>query len=479
MLKKLAEIILVALVLVAFVGVRSYRLSTPLADWHSSRQADTAAVARNFVQEKFDLLYPQSDSLWALSQLQLPNPNRYFMNEFPLYNAAVALVYKYYGINHVYGRMVSIAISTVGALYLYLLTKYLLGRRIALASLLYYSLLPYNIYYGRVFMPDPSFAAFSIIALYYGVKFAQSNKVGHGLLMALTFAVATLVKPYAVFLIIPLGYWILRRRGLQVLRQPTMYLYLALGILPLILWRYHLSLHPEGSFASHWLLNGGNIRFTGAFFRWIIFDRLNRLIFASGGFVLLMVGIFFAHLKKNTSLFLVWAGAVFLYITIFAKGNVNHDYYQLPIVAPGVVLAVIGASELVKLGKTRLSRWLNSALAVSLFTLSLAFGWYEVRDFFNINNPAIVEAGRKVDAITPQDAIVIAPYFGDQSFLSHTIRTGWPVGGNIEERIEDGATHYVTTSRDQEYNELKQKYQLIFENDQFSIIELVLDGKTD
>jgi 4-amino-4-deoxy-L-arabinose transferase-like glycosyltransferase len=477
--KKLTELFLVVTILIGFVAVRFYRINTPLADWHSSRQADTAAVARNFVQEKFDLLYPQSDSLWALSERQLPNPNRYFMNEFPLYNATVALIYQNFGINHVYGRIVSVVISLIGAAYLYLLAKQLVGRKVGLAALLYYSFLPYNIYYSRVFMPDPTFAAFSIITLYYCVKYVETKKVTHGLLMGLTFAVATLVKPYAVFISIPMTYWLIRNRGWKVLLDYTIYLYALIAIVPLILWRYHLSLYPEGSFASAWLLNGGNIRFTGAFFRWLIFDRLNRLIFATGGFVLFITGFIAAHQKKNTSLFFVWAGAVFLYYTIFAKGNVNHDYYQLPIVAPGVVLAAIGAKALIDLGRTKIAKYINSLIVLALFLISIAFGWFEVRDYYNINNPAIVEAGKKIDEITPKDAIVIAPYFGDQAFLYQTNRSGWPVGGNIEERMHEGATHYVTTSRDQEYGELKAKYTLIFENNLFSIIELVPNGKTE
>ncbi len=472
MVKKLSQISSVILILASFVLVRTYRLSTPLADWHSSRQADTAAVARNFIQEDFNLLYPQSDSLWALSETQLPNPHRYFLNEFPLYNGAVALLYKFFGINHVYGRIVSVVVSTLGALYLFLLTKKLLGFPVAIVSLLYYALLPYNIYYGRVFMPDPTFAAFSIIALYYTVCWTASRRVIDGLLMATTFAIATLVKPYAIFMAIPMSYWVLRSRGFSILREKSIYLYALAAIVPLALWRYHIGMHPEGSFASKWLLNGGEIRFTGAFFRWLIFDRLNRLIFATGGFALFIAGLFTAHTKKNSSLFFVWALGVFTYFTVFAKGNVNHDYYQLPIVAPGVVLATIGAFELVKLGKTKLQKVLNAALVAALFFLSLAFGWYEVRDFFNVNNPAIVEAGAKVDELTPADAIVIAPYFGDQAFLYQTNRSGWPVGGNIEERMRDGATYYVTTSRDQEYGELKEKYTLVFENDRFSIIKL-------
>jgi 4-amino-4-deoxy-L-arabinose transferase-like glycosyltransferase len=470
---KYLQAFLVGVTLILFVVVRTYRINTPLADWHSWRQADTAAVARNFIQERFNLLYPQSDSLWALSEHQLPNPNRYFMNEFPLYNAVVALIYKFGGINHVYGRIVSICISLIGAFYLYLLAKRLLGNNAALATLIYYTFLPYNIYYNRVFMPDPTFVAFSIITLYYCVRYAEKLLPRYGLLMSLTFALATLVKPYALFMAIPMLYWLYRNHGLTLFRHRPNYLYLALAIIPLLLWRYHLSLHPEASFASKWLLNGDNIRFTGAFFRWLIFERLNRLIFATGGFVIFVTGLFFGTKNKNYSLFLVWTFAIFTYFTVFAKGNVNHDYYQLPIVAPGVVMAIIGAVELLKIGKTHLTQWLNGLMVLSLFILSLAFGWYEVRGYFNINNPAIVAAGARADAILPRDAVVIAPYQGDPAFLYQTNRNGWPVGGNIEERMRDGANYYVTTSKDDEFQELKAKYSLIEETDQYAIIHLV------
>ena len=128
------KFIFIVTCLVVAVWVRTYRLYEPLADWHSWRQADTAAVARNFVKDGFNLAFPQSDSLLALNEQQLPNPNRYFINEFPLYNATVAVLYKFFGVNHVYGRLVSIAMSTIGFLFLLLLTTKLCPFKVTLIT---------------------------------------------------------------------------------------------------------------------------------------------------------------------------------------------------------------------------------------------------------------------------------------------------------------------------------------------------------
>lgn len=464
--------ILVFLLLVLGIFVRSYKINAPLADWHSWRQADTAAVSRNFIKDGFNLLYPQSDSFLPMNEYGLENPNRYFINEFPLYNAIVAVIYRQFGVHESYGRMVSILFATAGSLALYGIVKILLGTKEALAVLGYYTLLPYNIYYSRVFMPDPTFVALSIISLYFCVMWVKSEKNGYAIAMMISFATAMLVKPYAIFMAIPMLYWVVTNWGLSIFKKPITYIVAFGSFVPLLMWRYHYFLHPEGTFASDWLLNGDGIRFTGAFFRWIIFDRLNRLIFATGGFVLFVVGLFSSHLKKNYSLFFVWALSVFLYFIIFAKGNVNHDYYQLPIVAPGTVLAVIGGMSLLSLARTKLQKILNISFLFSLAVISLAFGWFEVRGYFNINNTAIVEAGEKVDQITPKDALIIAPYQVDPAFLYQTNRHGWPLGGDIDAKIQAGADYYVTTTKDKEYKELIQKYRVTFENDRFAIIDL-------
>lgn len=135
-------------------------------------------------------------------------------------------------------------------------------------------------------------------------------------------------------------------------------------------------------------------------------------------------------------------------------------------------MIVIASFSLIDLAKTKLAKLFHTILVGALLTLSIAFGWYEVRGFFNINNEAMIEAGKRADQILPKDAVVIVPYMGDPAFLYQVNRNGWPVGGNIDERIRDGATYYVTTSFDSEYQELKAKYTLIEQNDLYGILKL-------
>src|SRR5579863_6695915 len=82
-------ILLIGYLVVIFilsVGVRLYHFSGPIADWMSWRQADTAAVTRNFIKDGFTPLYPKFDVLNSLNMPVVPNPNRYFFAEFPIYN---------------------------------------------------------------------------------------------------------------------------------------------------------------------------------------------------------------------------------------------------------------------------------------------------------------------------------------------------------------------------------------------------------
>ena len=102
----------------------------------------------------------------------------------------------------------------------------------------------------------------------------------------------------------------------------------------------------------------------------------------------------------------------------------------------------------------------------------LKVSWENVKGYFNVNHWEYVKAGQAIDELTPPDAKVIAPAFGDTIFLYQTNRTGWPIGFEIEDKVNLGAEYYVSTSYDDEARTIEEKYTTIMKTDDFIIIKL-------
>ena len=463
---------LVPIIIMAFV-VRTYKIHNPVADWHSWRQADTAAVSRNFVKDGFNPLFPQYDALNPLNETGQPNPNRYFFAEFPLYNIITYVFYSHFGVHEEYARLISIFFSVATILFLYLLVEHYSSRRVALVASIMFAFLPYNIYYGRTILPDPMYIFGSVLCLYLVSKWLVNNNIVFMILAGLAGTLAILEKPYALVLVIPILYLFYRRWGIKLFLKWTIYAFLIIVLVPFLWWRHHIYQHPEGMFGTTWLFNQGNIRFTGAYFRWLIYDRMSRLIFATGGFVLFWIGIVRGTQKKEGYFYLLWLAGILAFFVIIAKGNVTHDYYQMPIVPVGCVLMALGFDFLLTHGTGYVHRAINIAAAVSLILIMFAFGWYEVRGYYNINHPEIVEAGKEVDRILPKNAIVIAPYDNDSAFLYQTNRHGFSFGGDkIPLFIKEGATHLVSTNFDDTTNYWMNKCNVVEKTTAYVIIDL-------
>ncbi len=164
-----------------------------------------------------------------------------------------------------------------------------------------------------------------------------------------------------------------------------------------------------------------------------------------------------------------------LYLIIFATGNVQHDYYQTLLIPLVSLLLARGLFWIITTSHVAVRKIVAIPLGLLVVALSLFFSWWEVRGFYQINNPAIVRAGQRLDQLAPADAKVIAPYSGDTAFLFQTNRQGWPIGGLIDQRIEQGADYYVSVAKDDETQELMEKYPVVVDEDDFVIIQLNQD----
>lgn len=471
-LKKHQEYWMVGFLLFFALVVRLYNLKTPLADWHSFRQADTASVTREFVRNGIDILRPRYHDLSNI-QSGKDNPQGYRMVEFPILNAMTAVLIQTFRLQNeevVVGRMVSISYSLVGLAALYVLVRTVTGKREAFFATFAASFLPYSIYFSRVILPEPAFISNLMVSL---AAFALWTKNKHWLWYIIavgSITEALLLKPYGLFLFpvfAAIAWW---RWGWKALKRWELYPFFILPTLPLWGWRWWITKFPEGIPASDWLYNKDNIRFTGAFFHWIFEVRISNLILGIG--MLIPVIMAFLRRGKDLIVYLVWTVCMALYLVVFAGGNVQHDYYQIILVPLLCVLIGRGSSFILDIGKQYSSKLLGVGVLVGLFTFSLFVSWYTIRGYYNINHWEIVRAGLAADVILPKDAKIIAPYMGDTAFLYQTKRIGWPLGFDIDKKIQMGAQYYVSTSLDDEAKTLIRKYTVIDQAKEYVIIDL-------
>lgn len=446
---KLQHLTLVLLLGLGFV-VRLYKINNPIADWHSWRQADTSAVTRNFIKYGIHPLLPRYDDMTALSDAGF-NLQTFRQVEFPLFNLVHYTLYSLSPINYsleTWGRIVSVLASLVSAVCIYFLVKRHVSVSAGLASMAVFLLMPFNIYFSRVVLPDPLMVALALSAL---LSFDFSKKW----LAYILGMLAVLVKPTAIFLLLPVLFsW----------RWATVVM-----VTPFIVWRMWQQLHPQGIPGSGWLLNGDNIRFKGAFFRWIFADRLGRQMLGYWGLWPALNGLL--ELPKS----LLWlVGGSVLYVVIFATGNVRHDYYQIPVIPAIAIMTGVGLTVLWKTGSSFWRTWFKRGLITVSVVFMLAFGWFEIRGNYQINNPVILAAGQAADRLLPADAIVIADYNGDTAFLYQTNRRGFPnVPLPISEMISRmGVQYYVSVNYDNQTNELLGHYQTMEKTPHYAIIDL-------
>ena len=474
-MKKIGILLISVIILGAFL-VRLYRFDNPVADWHSWRQADTSAVSRNFANNGFDLLHPRMDNISNV-QSGLDNPQGYFFVEFPLYNAAQAGLFKLLGLLTIeeWGRMVSIFSSCLITLFLYLIVRRHSNQTVGLLAAFFYAFTPYNIYFGRTILADTSMVMATLGGIYFFDLWIEKNNKNISyifLLLAVLFtASAFLLKPFSLFFMLPMIYLAFNKFGLKTFFKWQLWLFAIMSIAPLIWWRNWMLQFPEGIPASNWLFNGNGIRFRPSFFRWIFYERLTILIGGYFGTFLALFGIYKLRRLKEWLFFTAFFLSSLIYVCVVATGNVQHDYYQIPIMPSVAIIFAVGSYFL--------SHWLvqkipvGKILVVVCIILGFYFSWQHVKDFFNINNRSIIAAGEAVDKLTPENARIIANYNGDSSFLYQTKRKGWAsFEASLPEMVKKGASYLVLVNPTEADHGLAKEYKIVSETKDYILFDL-------
>ncbi len=473
---KIFEYVLLSIILLTGFGVRLYKINNPVADWHSWRQADTASVTRRYINDGINLLVPKFDDISSI-QSGILNLNGYRMVEFPFYNFFSAVTYKTfpYLTIEVWSRLVTIFSALISAFIMYLLGNRFVGKYGGLLAAFFYLFIPYNIYFTRVILPDPLGVTFGLASLWFFARYYDYEKNRDFLLSSIFFALALLIKPYLGFYIFPIIFLTLNKFGWKnIVKNPEIRLkyliYLAIAIIPFGLWRLWEARFSEGVPFFLWAFNGNGIRFRPSFWNWIFVERIGRLILGTWGMVLFAFGLTSSK-SRNYFNIAFFVGALF-YFVVIATANVMHDYYQI-ITIPVISLLLASGSHYL-LTQKNLNKLITIPLLIFSVCIMMLSGWYQVRGNYEVNHPEIIEAGKKIDEITPKDSIVVAPYMGDTAFLYQTKRKGWPaVDNSIENIIKKGADYYVSVDlNSQDTLNFEKKFETVLKTDKYIILDL-------
>lgn len=490
-MKKKEYIILIVLVLCA-CGVRLYaNITAPLVDYHSSHQASTMSVARNFVKDGLNLLYPQHNDRYNY-QYGVENPDRYYLYEFPLYSAVVASISSFFpGIAiEIIGRAVSVISSLVviSIVYYLLLKKY--GVIAALFAGSIFSFFPFFVFFSRVALSDMFVSALYMGGLLCFTFFQEyhiptkkhvsriSGIVGQVWysLSLICYTIAVLIKPGLIFFILPFLYMFFQKYGVRMVKKYQVYLFFIISIIPITLWVRHVSQYPEGIPFSYFIDKNTEL---SLYMRYLLSADIflytvlyvHVLTYILGGFLIIFIFMCF-FIRTKYALVNWFLVSCLLYLFVFQMKHAEYEFYHV-LVLPAFAMSIgIGMIHLFRIKEKNI--FIMSFL-LTLFIIAFSFyiSYRQAQYFFDTSDEKL-QIAKVIKTLTKENDQIITDTDGNTTLLYVSNRTGASTLYNTPEQLNKKGYAYVVTQKQETREEYKNTYQLnpVFENDKFSLFRL-------
>jgi hypothetical protein len=446
-LRKLPEIVLyrlplpgdrwLFLILLLALTLRTYHLAYPAWDYHNWRQTITLMVAQDLARHNSPLLHPQV--AWIGER---PSDPRYFSAEFSIQSVLAALLYRIFGESEAAARLVTIAFSLLGIYCLYDLLNRGADRTVARIGAFVFALLPYHLFFGRVFMPDVPAIALALAGLDVLDRWNSDQRKCYLTAASILTALAILQKPRMILVMLPALYLFWLVYGRSLLRRWEPYIYVLIACLPELGWyMYAASIErhnavsafnvPRELFAHHL-----ELWFDGAYLHRVL-GALASEGFSALGLGLAAIGFLFPARSRAVWVSRWWIlGAACVLLPI--PGVIPNNLYYLSILLPG-------GAALAAVVLARVPVYLRTAILA-------AFAVGAIYSALPLYEPDWMPHGLGILLRTltePQD-LLATESGGSPSVLYYANRRGWLMEGEYNlERVEHlqhaGARYYADT----------------------------------
>jgi 4-amino-4-deoxy-L-arabinose transferase-like glycosyltransferase len=418
------------------VAVRLIGINQSYIDNWSWRQSDVAAIARNYFQGGFHFARPQID--WTGDQ-----PG-YVGTEFPVLPFLAAICYKIVGVHEWVGRVQAVILFAISVPFFFLLVRKLFGEIAASWALFFYSFAPLGIMAGRCFMPDMPSLALSIIGVYFFDQWMESEpdrriRSTSFFASAVCVSLSILIKLPSALIGAPLACLAFQRFRIPPLRLGAgfqrfdLWIFAAIALLPSVLWYGH-AYQIASQFYPHHFFGAGGVQIMSLAWYLKIAKEIVTSTLTPFVFVLGCAGVLVTRTcperqsngsiprpRDGARMFHWWLAAMILFIVIVGYGN-RHQWYQLPLIP---IAAVLAGATCVFVGSKISSRVVKRSLSILLAALFSCSAFVYARGFYRPSAAPLRDAGLKLKAVTPSNALVAAADNGDPTVLYYAERKGW------------------------------------------------------
>lgn len=445
-------ILILSFILLFALSFRLYGITNPVYDYCAWRQTETAALARNYVEDRLPFAYPEVDWVGPQGRAEM---------EFPLYPYLLSRLYLLFGVHEILGRLITILCALATAWALWDLGRRLFSHWIGLFAAAFFSAAPLAIYFGRTLQPDMMMVCFSTLAICALLRWNGELRSLYFYLSAVLFMFAIALKPPSLIVLFPMMWIIIKIPMSNWKRASSFTLYLLLVLIIPLLWYIHARTFFEETGASFmWHYKEFSIE---KIFLSVYQDPQfwKTIAYRTGHSILFYIGMipFFLGLIRSLSPMenrgFLWAwlfGILVLYLGMPGH-HIGHDYYSLLAIPPIALTAAIGCEAIAaRFHKWNRVRYALFAIPLLIATLGMyemvKHAWYERLYYY-------YEDALDLRDEIPQDALILVmdEIAHTPEFFYFANRKGWhrmrdPLADAddslwLEQKKSQGASVYV------------------------------------
>ena len=461
----------VFLIVLLAIAFRLYRIDIPFVEGHSWRQVTNADITRHFAEGVMNPLLPRVS--WG-------GLNGVVGMEFPLLHYLTAIAWRIGGESQVVARLVATTFSIVSVILIYILGRRLFSKPVGRGAAFLFAVSPSLVFFGRAFMSDTPMITFTLAAVIAWDWYFEQPRWSRAIVASLLTALAALVKLPAIVVLAPIGGLALSWLGWRAFKDRALWAGCAAAVALVAAWYWHADrifletgltqavFRPSGTYPADIAPNtyffttyhfATAERLLNPEFWQGMTDRFWSLHLTPPGFLGAFLGAFLAWRSGRALPVLLWALGGFTLLVVSAEGQWNHEFHQLPLLPPLALLFGVGAAPV--FDGDYLKKFMPPVLAVTALSLILTVVSIEAFRGSNVI-PGLyrtkyltgffVDHGNFVQSVVPPDALIITvdyEQYGVNSpmLVYYARRQGWSFdGATISPRvIENLRTRYGVT----------------------------------